>query len=138
MFTIIHELALYLVGQSAGFDNQKLLPADDPLELVMIKLQLALVPQDYLISIWKEEKDFQRLNRIFKVSPIVVARRALDLNLISKNDFFAFYNDYINRINNLNLNRGSGGNFYATAKKRVSLMFASFVNNAKKEQKILV
>ncbi len=138
MFTIIHELAHIWIGQSAGFDMQKLLPADDPIELLCDKVAAEfLVPQDYLLSIWQEEKDFQKLNRVFKVSPIVVARRALDLSLISKNDFFSFYNNYINQINNLKLNRGSGGNFYATAKKRVSLMFASFVNNAVKEQKIL-
>ena len=138
MFTIIHELAHIWVGESAGFDIQSLLPADDPVELLCDKVAAEfLVPQDHLISIWKEEKDFQKLNRIFKVSPIVVARRALDLNLISKNDFFTFYNNYVNQINNLKQNRGSGGNFYATAKKRVSLMFASFVNNAVREQKIL-
>ncbi len=138
IFTIIHELAHIWIGQSAGFDIQRLLPADDPVELFCDSVAAEfLVPQDYLLSIWKEEKDFQKLNRIFKVSPIVVARRALDLNLISKNEFFVFYNNYINQINKLKLNRGSGGNFNATAKKRVSLRFASFVNNAVKEQKIL-
>lgn len=138
MFTIIHELAHIWIGQSAGFDIQKLLPANDPIEILCDKVAAEfLVPQDYLLSIWQEEKNFERLNRIFKVSPIVVARRALDLQLISKSDFFTFYNNYINQINNLKLNRGSGGNFYATAKKRVSLMFASFVNNAVKEQKLL-
>lgn len=138
MFTIIHELAHIWIGQSAGFDMQKLLPADDPIELLCDKVAAEfLVPQNYLLSIWQEEKNFQKLNRVFKVSPIVVARRALDLNLISKNDFFGFYNNYINQIKNLRLNSGGGGNFYATAKKRVSLMFASFVNNAVKEQKIL-
>ena len=34
-------------------------------------------------------------------------------------------------------NQGSGGNFYATARKRVSLRFASFVNNAVKENRLL-
>lgn len=138
MFTIIHELAHIWIGQSAGFDIQQLLPADDPIELLCDKVAAEfLVPEDYLTRIWQEEKDFQKLNKTFKVSPIVIARRALDLNLISKGNFYNFYNDYISQINNLKLNKGSGGNFYATAKKRVSLMFASFVNNAVREQKIL-
>ncbi|MEL6626968.1 MAG: ImmA/IrrE family metallo-endopeptidase [Bacteroidota bacterium] len=138
MFTIIHELAHIWIGHSAGFDNQKLLPADDPIELLCDKIAAEfLVPRDSLLNIWQEETDFQKLNRIFKVSPIVVARRALDLELISRNDFFSFYNGYIDQINNIKQNRGSGGNFYATAKKRVSLVFASFVNNAVKEQKIM-
>ena len=138
MFTLIHELAHVWIGQSAGFDIKKLIPADDPIELLCNKVAAEfLVPEAYLLSIWQEEKNFQNLNRIFKVSPIVVARRALDLKLISKNNFFDFYNEYIDKINNLKLNKGSGGNFYATAKKRISLMFAGFVNNAVKEQKLL-
>lgn len=138
MFTIIHELAHIWIGESAGFDMQSLLPSNDPTELLCDKVAAEfLVPENYLLQIWEEEKDFQKLNKIFKVSPIVVARRALDLALITKNDFFDFYNRYVNQINNLKLNRGNGGNFYATAKKRVSLMFASFVNNAVKEQKLL-
>jgi len=138
MFTIIHELAHIWVGESAGFDIKRLLPSDDPIEILCDKVAAEfLVPQDYLLSLWQEENDFEKLNRIFKVSPIVVARRALDLGLVSRDDFFAFYNYYIDKINNLKLNRGSGGNFYATAKKRIGLMFASFVNNAVKEQKLL-
>lgn len=138
MFTIIHELAHIWLGQSAGFDIQNLIPSDDPVEILCDKVAAEfLVPQDYFLRMWREEKDFQKLNRIFKVSPIVVARRALDLELISKDDFFTFYNKYLNKINNLNLNRGGGGNFYATAKKRISLMFAGYINNAVKEQKLM-
>ena len=138
MFTIIHELAHIWIGQSAGFDIKQLIPFNDPIEILCDQVAAEfLVPQDYLIKIWQEEKDFEKLNRIFKVSPIVVARRALDLGLIPRNDFFKFYNDYISRINIQKLNKGSGGNYYATAKKRVSLRFAGFVNNAVKEQKLL-
>jgi len=138
MFTILHELAHIWIGQSAGFDMKKLLPANDPIEILCDKVAAEfLVPEGHLLSIWKEEKNFLKLNKIFKVSPIVIARRTLDLKLISKRKFFAFYNNYISNINNLKLNRGSGGNFYATAKKRVSLRFAGFVDNAVREQKIL-
>lgn len=138
MFTIIHELAHIWIGQSAGFDMKQLLPADDPIEVLCDKVAAEfLVPQDSLINLWREEQDFEKLNRTFKVSPIVVARRALDLGLITRRAFFGFYNEYVDKINNLKLNRGSGGNFYATAKKRISLRLAGFINNAVKEQKLL-
>jgi len=138
MFTIIHELAHIWIGVSAGFDIKKLLPADDPIEILCDKVAAEfLVPADYLFKIWQKEQNFKRLNRTFKVSPIVVARRALDLSLISKKTFFQFYNRYITEFKERNTNRGSGGNFYATAKKRISLRFAGLINNAVNEQKLL-
>ncbi len=48
-----------------------------------------------------------------------------------------FYNKYMGDFKFKKDNQGSGGNFYATARKRVSLRFASFVNNAVKENRLL-
>lgn len=136
MFTIIHELAHIWLGKSAGFDMETLLPADDPIERLCDQVAAEfLVPQDGLLAEWPQEQNFQKLNRIFKVSPIVVARRALDLRLIDRQAFFDFYNQYIAKFKNKS--KGAGGNFYATAKKRVSLRFASFVNQAVQERKVL-
>lgn len=138
MFTIIHELAHIWIGVSAGFDIKNMLPANDPVEKLCDEVAAEfLVPEDYFINVWKEEKDFKKINRIFKVSPIVVARRALDLNLIAKEDFFQFYNNYLKEIQDREDARGSGGNFYATTKKRISLRFATYINNAVKENKLL-
>ena len=138
MFTIIHELAHIWLGVSAGFDMKQLLPADDPVEILCDQVAAEfLVPEAYFMETWQEEQDFEKLNRVFKVSPIVVARRALDLDLINRNEFFSFYNYYIDKIINIDSNRSRGGNFYTTAKKRVGLRFASFVNNAVRENKLL-
>lgn len=138
MFTIIHELAHIWLGESAGFDNQQMLPADDPIEILCDKVAAEfLVPAAYLYDKWQSTQDFKYLSRIFKVSPIVVARRALDLNLINRNDFFEFYNGYISEFYKKKENQGPGGNFYATAKKRISLRFAGYVNNAVNEKNLL-
>lgn len=137
MFTLIHELAHIWLGESAGFDNNQLLPADDPIETLCDKVAAEfLVPEDYLIEKWNDSQDIKYLSRIFKVSPIVIGRRLLDLNLISRESFFDFYNGYISDIQSKKEN-SSGGNFYATAKKRISLRFASYVNNAVKENSLL-
>lgn len=96
-----------------------------------------LVPADLLYQKWAIIKDFKSLSRIFKVSPIVIARRSLDLQLITRDNFFSFYNQHTTEFLEKKANQGSGGNFYATAKKRVSLRFASFVNSAVKENKLL-
>lgn len=138
MFSIVHELAHVWLGKSAGFDNQNLLPADDPLELMCDKIAAEfLVPESYFLSKWNTTENFQYLSRIFKVSQIVIARRALDLKLISKSDFFRFYNSYMQQVAFKKQNQGSGGDFYATSKKRISLRFATFVNGAVKDNKLL-
>lgn len=138
MFTIVHELAHVWLGESAGFDNQNLIPANDPIEILCDKVAAEfLVPEVIFMNKWEVTKDFGYLSRIFKVSQIVIARRALDLKLITKISFFEFYNQYMDDFRIKKNNQGSGGNFYATARKRVSLRFASFVNNAVKENRLL-
>ena len=138
MFTLIHELAHVWLGESAGFDNQNLIPANDPGEILCDKVAAEfLVPEIIFRNKWELTKDFRILSQIFKVSQIVIARRALDLNLITKNNFLEFYNQYMADFKFKKSNQGSGGNFYATARKRISLRFASFVNNAVKENKLL-
>ncbi len=138
MFTLIHELAHIWLGESAGFDNKQMLPADDPTEILCDKVAAEfLVPEIFFREKWKNSQDIKYLSRVFKVSPIVIARRALDLGLISKPVFFEFYNNYIFEFKDKKENQSSGGNFYATAKKRISLRFASYVNNAVKENNLL-
>lgn len=62
----------------------------------------------------------------------------MDLSLITKSDFFRFYYAYMeNWRKNKEDKKTSGGDFYATAKKRISLRFAGFVNTAVKENSLL-
>jgi len=138
MFTLIHELAHIWLGESAGFDNKQMLPADDPIEKFCDKVAAEfLVPEIFFKEKWNRSQNIKYLSRVFKVSPIVIARRALDLGLMSRTSFFQFYNDYISELQNKKDNQSSGGNFYATAKKRISLRFASYVNSAVKENNLL-
>lgn len=138
MFTLIHELAHIWLGKSAGFDMDNMLPVEDPIEILCDKVAAELlVPEVYFLEKWESSQDFIYLSRTFKVSPIVIGRRALDLNLITKKQFFAFYNSYIQDFKNKKEKQGSGGNYYATAKKRVSIRFATFVNHAVKDNKLL-
>jgi Zn-dependent peptidase ImmA (M78 family) len=138
MFTLIHEIAHIWLGESAGFDNDDMLPADDPIEKLCDKVAAEfLVPETHFRKLWETTQNFKTLSRNLKVSPIVVARRALDLKLITKAEFFEFYNSYIQSFLLRKENQASGGNFYATAKKRVSLRFANYVNSAVKENNLL-
>jgi Zn-dependent peptidase ImmA (M78 family) len=136
LFTIIHELAHIWIGQSAGFDNSKLLPANNQVEVICDRVAAEfLVPEDSFNLLWREHGDIQSLAKHFKVSEIVIARRALDLGKISRTSFFKFYDTYIARIRNQK--KASGGDFYATTRKRLSVTFAAHINHAVKTNQLL-
>lgn len=138
LFTIVHELAHIWTGHSAGFDFRTLQPADDPIEVLCDKVAAEfLVPESTFSAEWRNNPSIQKCARFFKVSEIVIARRALDIGKISRNEFFSFYEGYKNREFVKKQNQGSGGDFYATARKRLSLSFASHVNNAVKTGQLL-
>ena len=138
MFTIVHELAHIWTGHSAGFDFRKLQPADDPIEILCDKVAAEfLVPENTFNQVWLENQSIKYASIFFKVSEIVIARRALDTGKISKKQFFEFYEEYSNREFIKKESQGDGGNFYATTRKRLSITFASHVSNAVKSGKLL-
>ena len=142
MFTLAHELAHIWYGASAAFDLTNLQPADIKIEHVCNKAAAEfLVPEDELLDMWQQvsryEDCFKQIARNFKVSEIVAARRALDLKLITKDEFFKFYQAcYIERRYQENQDT-SGGNFYATQHLRIGRRFAEAVIRATKEGTIL-
>ena len=138
MFTIVHELAHIWTGHSAGFDFRKLQPAADPIETLCDKVAAEfLVPELAFNRIWARVPVINRVARHFKVSEIVIARRALDTGKITEKEFFDFYQEYKNREYIKRQSQGSGGDFYATAKKRLSFTYASHINNAVKSGQLL-
>lgn len=54
---------------------------------------------------------------------------------MTKADFFAFYNEYRNR--EFEKKESPGGDFYATARKRLSVTFATHVHQAVKTGQLL-
>lgn len=137
MFTIAHELAHLWTGRSAGFDFRKLQPADDPNEILCDKVAAELlVPENSFTSVWDRYNNIRNTARHFKVSEIVIARRALDLNRITRQQFFDFYEGYINREFSKK-GKSSGGDYYATARKRISVTFAAHIENAVKSGQLL-
>lgn len=138
MFTIVHELAHIWTGYSAGFDFRKLQPADDPIEILCDQVAAEfLVPKNAFNDKWNKNPNIRSASRYFKVSEIVIARRAMDTGKITRNQFFEFYNEYIKREFIKKESPGSGGNFYATTRKRLSVTFASHINNAVKTGQLL-
>jgi Zn-dependent peptidase ImmA (M78 family) len=138
MFTIVHELAHIWTGHSAGFDFRTLQPASDPNEILCDKIAAEfLVPERLFGEVWDNNPIIRAVSRYFKVSELVIARRALDTGKITKTQFFGFYNEYIKRDFDRRENQPLGGNFYATTRKRLGLTFATHINTAVKSGKLL-
>lgn len=138
MFTIAHELAHIWTGHSAGFDFRKMQPADDPIEKLCDKVAAEfLVPQTAFNETWNRYQDTNAVARHFKVSEIVIARRALDTGKWTRRQFLDFYEAYKQREFRKKDNQTTGGDFFATAKKRLSITFATHVHQAVKSGQIL-
>lgn len=138
MFTIAHELAHLWIGESAGFDFRQLQPYQNEVEVFCDRVAAEfLVPEKDFQRKWNESKDFEELARAFKVSQVVVARRALDTGEISRDEFFDFYNDHIQKFKQIKETQEDGGNFYATLRKRLNPRFLTTVHRAVKEGRLL-
>lgn len=142
MFTLAHELAHIFFGSSAAFDLRDMQPADDATEKACNSAAAEfLVPRHELLQLWGSVSDaphrLQTIARQFKVSEIVAARRALDLKLMDRDQFLAFYHEWQQSEWRTLSSRQDGGNFYHTQNVRVGRRFFSAVNRAAKEEKLL-
>jgi Zn-dependent peptidase ImmA (M78 family) len=137
MFTLVHELAHLWLGQGGISDFKELLPSENAVEIFCNKVAAEfLVPANEMRSAWQEvkngDKPFERLARFFKVSPVVAARRVLDLELISRTRYFAFYNEYKEAAAERRSRGAGGGNFYLTLGSRLGKRFPAAVYSAAK------
>lgn len=144
MFTLAHELAHVFFGSSAAFDLREMQPADDPIEQACNRVAAEfLVPERELRQIWSSVKNdpepFQTIARQFKVSTLVAARRAMDLQLIQKEAFFDFYRAYQRdeRERRAATPPSKGGDFHLIQNLRVGRRFALAVARAAKEGTLL-
>lgn len=83
---------------------------------------------------------FEKLAGRFKVSPVVIGRRAMDLRLVEREEFFSFYQFYTQQeFAQKARKKESGksqGDFYNNQNTRVGRLFAVHVIRAAKEGRI--
>ncbi|MBE3034362.1 MAG: ImmA/IrrE family metallo-endopeptidase [Actinobacteria bacterium] len=142
MFTLAHELAHVWLAQSAAFDLREMQPAGVPIEQTCNRVAAEfLVPEAEMLAAWPaargELRSFDELARRFKVSALVVARRALDLRLIDREGFVVFYADYRDDTRRQAAAKPSGGNFWATQENRIGRRFGEAVVHATQEGRLL-
>jgi Zn-dependent peptidase ImmA (M78 family) len=139
MFTLAHELAHVWLGKGAVFNLERLQPADDPTERFCNEVAAELlVPRAELQALWSSAggaaQAFEAIAPRFKVSPIVVARRALDLLLVPRRAYFDFYDEYVRRERKKA--KSTGGNFFANQDYRVGRRFTLAVMTAAEEGRL--
>lgn len=140
MFTLAHEIAHLWFGASAAFDLDEMQPAANEVELACNRVAAELLaPENEVRTAWAvlngNADRFQQMARQFKVSELVVARRALDLGYISRTEFRAFYRDYMAREREKA--PADGGNFYNSQNLRVGRRFVEAVVHAVREDRLL-
>ena len=140
MFTLAHELAHIWLGTEGVSGFESLFPGGSDVEdWCNAAAAELLVPSEELAPRWHEVKrgprPFETLARAFKVSPVVAARRALDLSLVDRDAFRDFYKGYVKR-DLAGGARSAGGNFYNNQNTRVGELFASHVLRAAMEGRI--
>ena len=140
MFTLAHELAHIWLGTEGLSGFEDLLPGGSDVEDWCNRAAAELLaPAREIRARWREVRraasPFKELARTFKVSPVVAARRALDLNLVDRSTFFDFYKRYINREHK-GATKSSGGDFYNNQNTRVGELFGIQVLRAAMEGRI--
>jgi len=142
IFTLAHELAHLWLGEAgeglSGF--KELQPDGDEVERFCDAAAAEfLVPADEICAAWPRvkysETPFEKLAGQFKVSPVVIGRRAMDLHLVERGEFFDFYRYYTQREFDKK-RTGTGGNFYNSQNTRLGVLFATHVIRAAKEGRI--
>ena len=126
LFTLIHELAHIWIGKSGVSDAS---PDTHRKEEVFCNAVAAefLVPEKEFLSYWQRGDDWRDnlpvLEAHFRVSTWVIARRALTLGKISRED----YRDYVEALQRQYRNRDKntgGPTYYRTQKGQISEMFS--------------
>ena len=142
MFTMAHELVHLWLGYGGLFNLINMQPHNDHKEKYCNRVvRNSSIPGKTLAARWPEVRDtpdpYKTLSVWFKVSPLVVARRALDMNLISKSAFFVFYNKYQQAWKDSRVEKKPGGNFYNTQNVHIGWRFGYAVVSATREGQLL-
>jgi Zn-dependent peptidase ImmA (M78 family) len=127
-------------GVSAAFDLRQMHPAENTIERACNRVAAEfLVPEAVVRQRWnpKDPDPYQTISRAFKVSQLVAARRLLDLDLITRKMFGAFYQRFMSQEWKKKEEAEPGGSFWNTTPQRVGERFAAELVRAFQEGRVL-
>ncbi|WP_321870908.1 XRE family transcriptional regulator [Paraburkholderia tropica] len=145
IFTVVHELAHLWLGES-GVSNEKIGSAQqhgsEVERLCNATAAEFLVPATEFRSLWSGRVDFsaqvRELARVFKVSGVVVGRRAVELQLAPWHEFASFYQAEREAWAAAAARQASGGNPYKTSAVRNSKLLTKAVLETAFEGRMLI
>ncbi|MBN2326322.1 MAG: ImmA/IrrE family metallo-endopeptidase [Candidatus Omnitrophica bacterium] len=147
IFTTVHELAHIMIHES-GVSNLDLRRGTSPSSKIESFCNQAaaevLVPKKLFYREWKQAADLNNnlshLSRTFRVSNLVVLKRAYDLEKINREEYHEAYDrwaeDYKNREKKSTA-KSRGGDFYRSLFVRNSPLLSSCIVSAALEGKLL-
>jgi Zn-dependent peptidase ImmA (M78 family)/transcriptional regulator with XRE-family HTH domain len=124
MFTLAHEVAHIWIGASAVFNLDKTYTEINPIETYCNRVAAeVLIPMQEFRSVWERSmpsgREIERLAKKFKVSRVVVARRARDAGFVESGYFNSVYNKEVK-----DAEKAEGGNYYLTKPYEASRRFS--------------
>lgn len=135
LFTIVHEFVHLCKGDGGLIDMDNEKTTESFFNQTAAEI---LLPEKQFITKWNQDVNIrdkfnENVNSIAKyygVSPLVIARRAKDCLLITKDEYWDFYNNQVNI--NYNQKKSSGGDFYKNKRYQLSSNFSYSVVIAEK------
>lgn len=127
LFTLIHELAHIWIG-STGISNGAVRAGRQEEAFCNAVAGEFLVPEDEFRAHWRKNSQWPEnlhvLTSNYKVSKLVIARRACDLGFISQDDYREYY---LAELEAFRSQDKSGGSFYTNARVKNSAKFSRAV-----------
>lgn len=120
VFTLMHELAHIWINQDGVSNGGVISSGHNQVEKKCNEIAAeVLVPAETLTDLWLEDdypldEKATRLSKYFKTSKIVIARRAADLDFLTREELSSYYRLLSTRWNRKKASSSGGGSFYAS------------------------
>src|ERR1700738_808855 len=129
MFTLAHEIAHIWLGESGISNLDRTYPAGNPIEKYCNSVAAeVLLPLDVIHAQWRQranlENEVSRLSHRYKVSRVVVARRARDAQFITEQTYVRFYEREVAFSAG---RKGEGGDYYLNEQLLNSRRFSAAI-----------
>lgn len=138
VFSIFHEMAHIWLGEDDLY-NDSFSYGQSVKSIEVICNAVAgelIVPTEIFLQKWNEDKNndiedkISDLSELFKCSRVVIARKALDNQLINRAKYGSIVEHFAEHSKDIENNRVAGGDFYNTVKNRLDGNFATALYNS--------